>query len=341
MEFIHDLTGIDFGDQYFHDPELHHRQDIVLHKALHSFCLQWWPEAAEGFSKEPPYTVGVGQAFIIMSALFGSTIRYFSNFHPDCTPEPLAGVTEPGEIRVPDPASTWPVSEYLEEYDRLSALHGRDRVSLPGFGSAAMFTPSLQGLSMHSPLTTAYRLRGLELFVDMSERPAMARRIFDVIRETSYRLFDLMIARLGLRTDLMFFAACCSSLVSERIWREWELPAMKEIAGHYGAKVAIHSCGRSTHILEPAAEIEGLVELHPGGETDLRLARKHLPGVGLVVIPDSVRLSRASPEEAVAVIRGILVAGTPGTLGIQFAMEAGIRPETIVAVREAVASWEE
>jgi hypothetical protein len=191
----------------------------------------------------------------------------------------------------------------------LAARYGRDRASLPGFGGQGVL------------------------------RPELARRLFDAIRDTSFAIFDLLGPRLGLGSDIVFFAACCSSLVSPEVWRRWERPALEEIARRYGARIAIHSCGRSTHVMPEALSMPGLVELHPGGETDLALARRMAPELPILAIPDSVAWSRASPAEAADDARRIMEAGTPGPLGINFAIEGVIRTDTIAAVREEVAAF--
>jgi hypothetical protein len=336
MEFVHRVSGVDFDERYYRDSEHRHAADIRVHAALHDFCERWWPEVAPGFAAEPRWTVGVGQAYIIVSALFGSSVRYAADFHPDCSPAPLAGVAHAAEVPMPDVESAWPLVEYVAEYKRLAAIHGRDRVSLPVFSSQSLFTPSLHGLSMHSPLTTAYRLRGDQLFIDMVERPALARRIFDAVRDTAFALFDLMVPLLGLQTDLVFYAACCSGFVSGAMWRDWELPAMIEIARRYGASIAIHSCGRSTQVLPAVAAVPALIEVHLGDQTDLGLVRRLLPGKGLLVIPDSVSMARGTPGDAAELVRGIMDRAGPGPLAVNMAVEAGIDPGVITAVRDTV-----
>jgi hypothetical protein len=199
--------------------------------------------------------------------------------------------------------------------------------------------PEYEGLLMHSPLTQAYKLRGNQLFVDMVEQPELAQKLFAVVLDTYRRVFDLLIDLLPSRTDIIFFASCCSSWVSERVWREWEMPAITEMAEHYGARSMVHSCGRSTHVLGPLSELPRLVELHLGDETDLRLARELAPEVGIYVVPDSVAWARNSPEHTSRSVWDMMEAAGSGPMAFQFVMEAGLKPEVIYAVLSAVREY--
>ena len=339
LEFVHEQTGVRFNERYFNDPEYRREQDIVINRRLFDYFSRYWPEYASNYAHEPGYVVGVGAAFVIIAALFGSQIRYFDNFHPDCSADPLAWVNDSEQLRVPDVANTWPLSQYLDQYATLVAKYGRERVSLPGFSSRGVIFTQYEGLTMHSPLTQAYKLRGGQMFIDMVEQPDLARRLFAAVRDTYYQVFDLLIDLLGLKTEIIFFAACCSSLVSERVWRQWEMPVIAEIVEHYGARSVVHSCGRSTHVLKPLSELPRLMELHLGDETDLALARALTPEVGFYIVPDSVAWARNPPEQTRRAIWEMMEAAASGPLAFQFVMEAGLKPEVIEAVVGAVRDY--
>jgi hypothetical protein len=339
LEFIYEQTQVRFDERYFNDPEYRHQQDILINRKLYDYFRRYWPEYASGYAAEPGYLVGVGQAFVILAALFGSQIAYYDNFHPDCTPNPLAWVTDADQLRVPDVATTWPMSQYLDQYAGLVKKHGRDRVSIPGFESQAIHRPALRGLTMHSPLTTAYKLRGDRLFLDMVDQPQLVQRLLAVIRDTYCQICDLLIESAGHKTDVIFFGACFSSLVSERVWRQWEMPAILEIAKRYKSKILLHSCGRSTHILKSLSELPFLLEAHLGDVTDLAEARRLMPKIGFFIVPDSVSWARNPPEQTCRSVEAMMAAAASGPLAFQFVMEAGLQPETVRAVVETVHNY--
>lgn len=332
LQFVHEKSGVRFDERYFRNDEHRREQDALIHKALFGWFGTHWPSIAPGWAGEPPYTVGVGAAYVIIAALFGAKIRYYDDFHPDCSSEPLAHIREPREIKVPDVENAWPLSEYLARYDALAAKHGRERVVLPGFEFQGTLDPRSRGLLMHSPLTTAYKLRGSQLFVDMKERPDVARRVFSAVRETYYRTCDLLIGRLGMKTDVIFFGACASSWVSPELWREWELPAISEIVTRYGARTILHSCGKSTHLLEAFAGLPRLQELHLGEGTDLAAARRIHPSTGFFIVPDSVAWARNPAAQTVRAIHAMTEAAGSGPLAFQFVLEAGIPNATVEAI---------
>ncbi len=339
LEFIHELTQVKFGERYFNDPEYRRQQDILINQKLFDYFSQYWPEYAAGYAAEPGYVVGVGQAFVILAALFGSQIVYYDDFHPDCTANPLAWVTDADQLRVPDIANTWPMSQYLDQYAELVAKYGPQRVSLAGFESQAIHSPHLRGLTMHSPLTTAYKLRGEQLFLDMVERPQLAQRLFAVVRDTYCQICDRLIEIAGHKSDVIFFGACFSSLVSESVWRKWEMPAIIEIAERYNARILLHSCGRSTHILKPLSEISCLQEVHLGDATNLAEARRLMPNTGFYIVPDSVNWARNPAEQTRRSVEAMMAAAASGPLAFQFVMEKGLSPETIRTVVETVRSY--
>ncbi len=336
LEFVHQKTGARFDERYYSDDEHRRQVDRCINTRLHPWFRRHWPSVAQAWQGEPSYAVGVGAAYVIVAALFGAGIRYYDNFHPDAFSEPLASVSGPGELHVPDPRTTWPLSEYIERYQRLVSRHGRDRVTLPGFEFGSAMDPSRKGLVMHSPLTTAYKLRGSQLFLDMVERPDLAHALFGLVRDTYFRVCDLMIDLLGLSTDCIFFGACASSWVSPALWKQWELPAITEIVERYGARTVLHSCGRSTHVLDAFAALPRPAELHLGDHTDLAAARRLFPDVPIYVVPDSVAWARDPAEKTIDSIRAMATAAGSGPLAFQFVLEAGIPDAAVEAIVRSV-----
>jgi hypothetical protein len=336
LEFTHQKTGVCFNERYYSDDVTRRESDVRINSTLQAWAAAHWPSQAGCWSADPPYAVGVGAAYVIIAALFGAGIRYYDNFHPDAGSEPLASVTEPEQIHVPDPRTTWPLSDYVERYHRLVSRYGKEQVTLPGFEYGSAMEPSRRGLIMHSPLTTAYKLRGSQLFVDMVERPDIAHRLFVAVRDTYYRVCDLMIDLLGLKTDHIFFGACASSWVSPGLWREWELPAITEIVNRYGAATVLHSCGNSTHVLPAFAGLPRLRELHLGDKTDLAVARSTFPDVGFFIVPDSVAWARDPAEKTIRSIQAMSAAASSGPLAFQFVLEAGIPDASVEAIVKSV-----
>jgi hypothetical protein len=170
----------------------------------------------------------------------------------------------------------------------------------------------------------------------MEEQPELAQRTFDVVRDTYYQICDRLVEEANHKTDVIFFGACFSSLVSERVWRKWEMPVISEIARRYDAQILLHSCGRSTHVLKPISELPGLLEAHLGDETDLALARQLMPETGFYIVPDSVSWAVNPPDATRRSLQAMMEAASSGPLAIQFVMEQGLSPEVIATVVRTV-----
>lgn len=145
LEFIHEQTGVAFNERYFNDPEYRHEHDKLVNQHLSVYFNQHWPEFASNYAHEPGYVIGVGAAYVIVAALFGSQIRYLDNFHPDSTPDPLAWVREPAQLQAPPVESTWPLSQYLDQYAALVRKYGKNESACRGSGEAACSSRSSVG----------------------------------------------------------------------------------------------------------------------------------------------------------------------------------------------------
>ncbi len=332
LEFVHQKTGVPFDERYFTDDEYRHPLDRRINRVMADWFGRHWKSQAAGFAADPPYQVGVGAAYVIVAALFGGRMSYADNFHPDCSTQPLAELPDLAGVRAPDVRSTWPMSEYLDRHRRLVHRHGKEAVNLPGFTFIDPFDPRLQGLTMHSPLTTAYKLRGSQLYVDLVERPDEARQLLRAVRDTYYQVCDILIDLQGLRTQSIFFGACTSAWVSPAMWEQWELPAVSEIADRYGARVVLHSCGASTHLLDSFAKLPRLEELHLGDRTGLAAARRRFPATKLFIVPDSVAWARDPAARTIDSLRAMTAAAGCGPLTFQFVLEAGVPDATVEAV---------
>lgn len=117
------------------------------------------------------------------------------------------------------------------------------------------------------------------------------------------------------------------------------MPAIIEIAERYHARILLHSCGRSTHILKPLSELPYLLEVHLGDVTDLAEARHLMPDIGFYIVPDSVGWARNPPEQTCHSVRAMMVAAASGPLAFQFVMEGGLQPEIVRAVVETVRNY--
>jgi hypothetical protein len=103
----------------------------------------------------------------------------------------------------------------------------------------------------------------------------------------------------------------------------------------------LHSCGRSTHILQPLSELPYLLEAHLGDATDLAEARRLMPDTGFYIVPDSVAWARNPAEQTCRAVEKMMRDAASGPLAFQFVMERGLAPETVQRVVETVRNYQE
>ena len=265
--WVHTAMDVKFNERYFMDPEyrqVENRQvaawlgtfNTMLQTRFARFDVDWEPVGISGVAGmyDPDglekLTVGLPQPFPVVTAMFGGEIVYFDNDNPDSKGEPLAGIGSASEVHIPDFATTFPVSVYVQQYEALAARFGKDKVDL-------------SFLYLHSPLTIAYRLRGEQLFLDMVDDPELATAILEAAHATSLGVYE-MYERIGGRPERVLpIATCIASLISPDVYRRWEIPmaAAPDRAASPGARPllrAIQPCPR------PAGRTPGH-HLHGGG----------------------------------------------------------------------------
>jgi hypothetical protein len=99
--------------------------------------------------------------------------------------------------------------------------------------------------------------------------------------------------------------------------------------------VRLHSCGRSTHLLETFARIEHLHSLDFGGETSLAEARRIFgPDMPVSIAPLPRDMSAESPEPILDWARQTLRDNAGGNLTYVYHLDVGYNVETIYALTD-------
>jgi Uroporphyrinogen decarboxylase (URO-D) len=333
--WVHTATGVRFDERYFMDPEYRQSENRRIGEWLDDFNqslrrrflrhdVDWEPIGISGIDGmyDPrglsAITVGLPQPFVVVTAMFGGRIEYFDGDNPDSSGYPLAGIESVSEIAIPDFENTWPVSEWLRQYDELVAKYGKSNVEL-------------QFLYLHSPLTIAYRLRGEQLFLDMVDSPELAERIIDAAHATALGIYQLYERRVGKPKPTLPIATCIASLVSSSVFRRWELPWLRRLMDQYPSAL-IHTCGPSSHVLEPLAELTGVVTMEVGAGTDIARTRELFPDATINYVIDTPKFVHHTATQVTDEIRAVVAQNGRGPLSIIWPAETGTPIETIEAI---------
>jgi uroporphyrinogen-III decarboxylase len=335
--------GVRWNEQYFSDPHFRHAENgriaswlgpfnAALQERVARYNVDWEPAGVSGiigmYSPEAiaRYAVGQPQPFVVVTALFGGDVCYFDSDNPDVAGYPLAAAAEPDDIKIPDVLMTSPMSNYLAQYNELAARVGAENVDMCGF------------LYLHSPMSIGYRLRGEQLFLDMVDRPDMAAAVLDAALETSCAAWDECARRSGPFVPPMRLAADIAPLISPGLYRTWEVPRLQAEIDRYGPAL-IHSCGRTSNVLEVLAELTSVAVMEVGAGTDIARTRALFPDAAINYVMDTAGLVNAAASDVRKEIADVLVQGGPGRVTAVWAVETGTPLENIEAVYAAVGEY--
>src|SRR5699024_6635172 len=132
----------------------------------------------------------------------------------------------------------------VEDWGRLEvlpAMHGTygKQVQLAQYITKLLKgdAPSVQ--TIFSPLTTALKLGGERLFLDMKENPALVKQALEVIEETT---INFVKANIEAGVDGFFFATQCATydLLTEEEYKEFGEPYDLRVIESYNKETSIN-----------------------------------------------------------------------------------------------------
>jgi len=296
--WMHRALGVAFDHDYYFDPVKRHSVDCLCNQ----YAAETFPDLALFCSESnlgriqywAPDQVQVGgiQPNMLLGMLLGAEFRPCDDRDADITPGCLANV-EPSEL---------PAVETLVEHD-LVRLFDRQiaQIRHESRGRLCAIPPFFWDASgraaIHGVLTTAQKLCGEIVFIDMIAEPHKCRQIMQWIAD-AYALLCRHFARTAdLPIAEIHVGECSSCMVGAALVREFVVPATSEIARELGP-VRFHSCGDSTRLLEAFAGIERLCSVDVGGETSLRRAREvfgHEMPISIAPLPCNMSAESTAP----------------------------------------------
>ena len=155
--------------------------------------------------------------------------------------------------------------------------------------------PNWQGV-----LNTAFNLRGEEIFLDLFDRPDLARHFFNVITEVMISLVRRVEERQrasGFEIDLLSVSNCVMNMISPDQYRDFIYPHDRRIAESF-ERFGVHTCEWDvTPYIEVLSELPKLGYLDMGMMSDMPRIRRTFPETNRAVLYSSVKLQDAGLEE--------------------------------------------
>jgi len=272
-------SDLRFGELWHTDPVHRYKSFVRMAELLN----QAFPELRLGgeVSQIKGSISGV-QSCALPAAFFGQKISYDEGGWPDNEGQLLTD-RETEELEVPNFRDHPAFENLMLQMDQIEREWG-----------------VIEGeLNFQSVMNTAFRLRGTHLYLDMYDNPQRVHHLFEVI----YRmLVDLIEEVHGRQTrsgaDRSFFvtANCVVNMISRQHYEQFLMPFDRRLSEHF-PHFGIHNCNWSVDEYVPSyAEIDGLLYLDFGMDSDLVRLKQAFPDTTLTVF---YRLTGKEPREVV------------------------------------------
>ena len=315
--WLHARGGFVFDEPFFLDPNLH----LERERQIQAFVARVFPDdpiynmeahlvQVEGRGR-PVALVGPLQPNLILAAAVGAKFVFYGDKDPDVTPTPLAEVREVDALSRIDWAGTWPMSLFLDQIDRMRRTVGRSHRVIPPY-----FWDATGRATIHGILTTAQKLIGQRVFVEMIDNPSFVHDLFGWITEAYIAQIRLFAEAAGMEIAGLHVGDCSLCMVGPDQFAEFVLPHVNHLARAFGS-VRFHSCGKVDHLLEAFTAVEHLAILNLGSGTSVRKMRERFGPIRIDLTPDVKMLTFGTPREIDAWVRRTIEENAGGPLEIQ------------------------
>lgn len=169
-------------------------------------------------------------------------------------------------------------------------------------------------LNYQGVLNTAQKLRGNEIFMDMTDDEAFIDGLFGNIEDTIEKAAKRVQARQrlsGCDIDLLSLSNCVVNMISPNMYERFVLPHDKALSEKF-RRFGVHTCNWNvTPYLQSLRQIDDLGYLDMGSMSDMRLARRIFPETRLAVLYSPVAFAQKPLAELEADLRAIAEQAVP------------------------------
>jgi hypothetical protein len=357
--WLHEHGRLRFDELFFMDP----RCRLDRERAANALVAERFPDEpiynfegslvqVEG-RRRPVALVGGIQPNLILGAAVGAKLVFYGDKDADITQTPLAGISDLGPLWRIDWEHTWPIDLFLRQIRGTREWAGPEYVIVPPF-----FWDTTGRATVHGVLTTAQKLLGERVFIDIADNPDFIRELFDWIADAYARLIRLFADAAGMEITGLHVGECSACMLGPEPFAEFVLPATNRLAASVlkphqvarardpakpaevsrrvypgaaehlpvGGGVRLHSCGLSDQLLDVLAGLSDLTCLNVGSNTSIATIRERFADIRIDVIPDTHLLTSATPGDVDAWVRRSVGENGGGAMEFQFHLDAG-QPE--------------
>ena len=289
-DWWHRNYNINFTEDYFFDPKKRVEVELLHRQVMHERFGGDWSDTGQLTPKPVMGPVHLAAGYLV-SAVLGCQLRFVKNSAPEIIPKNMSD-EEVLALKVPDITISEPMNKVINLMDQLEDEFGYVEGDI-----------NWQGL-----LNVALDLRGQQFLMDYHLNPPLARRLLDVIYETTINIVNTIKNRTGTSSTsvnriahlvnplLNVHSNCSVTMIPVELYNEFHLPYENKLSKElepYG----IHHCGNDMHRFADTYATTNAVFFDVGWGSDIAACRAALPDAILSLRMDPVLMEQWSVKE--------------------------------------------
>ena len=339
------VLGVKFDRDYYFDPDKRYAVDSLCNEyASEHFgdMRLFYSESNLGqidYWDKNQIQIGGIQPNMILGMLLGADFIPQDDKDADITPGCLAG-RDPCDLPEPDSLLAHPlINLFDEQFRQVQNDSRRQLCPVPPF-----FWDKSGRAAIHGVMTSAQKLMGETIFIDMMTRPKHCLKIMHWLAEAFVVLCRHFSQTANLPITEVHVGECSSCMVSPELFEQFVVPVTSMIGKELGP-VRLHSCGPSTNHLKAFSKIANLHSLDLGGDTSLSRVREVFGGTPqgpnpkemlISVSPLPNDMSAESTEPILHWAKKVFEENNGGNLEYIYHLDAGYNINTIYALTDFV-----
>lgn len=331
------VLNVNFDRDYYFDPTKRYAIDSQCNEyALENFrdMRLFYSESNLGqieYWDKKQIQIGGIQPNLILGILMGAEFKPQNDKDPDITPGILTG-TDPGKLPAPQTLLEDPLIRLFDKQ-----IHQQQQDTARKLCPVPPFFWDISGrATIHGPVTTAQKLLGETIFLEMVTEQQQSMQIMDWICDVYIVLCRHFSEIADLHITEVHIGECSACMIDPKLIKQFVVPAASKIGKKLGP-VHLHSCGPSTNHLKAFSKIAKLKSIDLGGETSVKKARKILgKDFPISISPLPVDMSAESTEPILNWAKQIVEENNSGNLEFVYHLEADYNIDTIYALTDFV-----
>ncbi|MDA8527956.1 uroporphyrinogen decarboxylase family protein [Opitutaceae bacterium] len=335
--WLHQEAGFKFEERYYFDPEFRWEQDRRIDHYLDERFPDYPIYNMESnlgqieHTLEKQIIVGGIQPNLIMGLAAGADFFCDPDKDSDISIRPLEALLETPE-KLPT-VESFLASPLIKGFD---AEIARIKADKPDYRIIPPYFWDTSGrATIHGFITTSMKLFGENIFLMMVDDPDLVNEVHRWIADVYTALIQHYSRLAELPVTSVHVGECSGTMLSPDQFSEFVVPHASQLGAEVGA-LRWHSCGASTHLIEPLGDCENLKIIDTGSSTRVANIRDEFgPDFEINVAPPvEVLMERADPHDIDHWLDEVLDGNADGPLKFVFHMEPGYSLDTILRLND-------